>query len=49
MTALGGIFYAQSEFKASGVAKVIDGGLGSRTTRKEGILNFHHFLISPAE
>jgi len=35
MTALGGIFYAQSEFKASGVAKVIDGELGSRTTRKE--------------
>ena len=27
MTAVGGIFYSQSEFKASGVAKVIDGGL----------------------
>ncbi len=36
MTALGGIFYARSEFIASGAAEVIDGGLGSRTSRKEG-------------
>ncbi len=36
MTALGGIFYVRSEYKASGMAKVIDGGLGSRTSRKDG-------------
>ena len=36
LTAMGGIFYAQSEFRASGVADVIDGGLGSRSSRKEG-------------
>lgn len=36
VTAAGGIFYVQSEFKASGVAEVIDCGLGSRTQDGKG-------------
>ena len=36
VTSRGGIFYAESEFRASGMAEVIDGGLGSRTERKGG-------------
>ena len=36
VTAAGGIFYVQSEFKASRVAEVIDCGLGSRTQDGKG-------------